>query len=136
MTVRYKDLVQLRNGVARSRLALPQGLRPRGSLERNVLKNLLAWRLAQAAEQAGDALRRHDIVGAGQVLTAQRELLQDLQKTVPGWADDLELARDQRLLASYLSLLTPPTLARQDMQNWVADSLDLAAFRRLVPTAP
>lgn len=135
VTVRYKDLVHLRNGVARARLALPQGQPARGPLERNVLKNLLALQLAQAAEQAGEALRRGDGGAAQTLLAARRELLKGLRQVVPGWEDDPELIRDERMLVGYLKLLGSPALSRRHAQaQQVADSLDLTAYRRLVPT--
>ncbi len=135
VTVRYKDLVHLRNGVARARLALPQGQPARGPLERNVLKNLLALQLAQAAEQAGEALRRGDGGAAQTLLAARSELLKGLRQVVLGWEDDPELIRDERMLVGYLKLLGSPALSRRHAQaQQVADSLDLTAYRRLVPT--
>ncbi len=58
VTVRYKDLAFLRNGVARGRLALERQEKIAGPLEYNVLKNFLALRLSEVLDEAGVALAR------------------------------------------------------------------------------
>src|SRR5262249_61166163 len=60
--VRYKDLVLLRNNVARAALTLPASAPAPGPLERNVSKNLLAQELAQTLTAAAAALDRGDVV--------------------------------------------------------------------------
>ena len=47
VTLRYKDVVHLRNGVARANLTLQDGPPAAGPLELNVLTNLVAWERAQ-----------------------------------------------------------------------------------------
>ena len=49
VTVRYKDLVYLRNGVARATTSLARGERRAGPIEANVLKNFLAYRLSKCS---------------------------------------------------------------------------------------
>ena len=56
VTVRYKDVVNLRNGVARANLVIDTGRRARGPLERSVLKNLVAWELSRKAREASQYL--------------------------------------------------------------------------------
>jgi Ca-activated chloride channel family protein len=133
VSVRYKDLVHLRNGITRARLTIPAGARERGPLERNVLKNLLALRLAETARRASADLRGGDPVQARAALRRHRDLLAGLIRSVPEWSGDAELGGDLRLLGSYLAALEGPGVGPAARQHGLADSLRYAAFRRLVP---
>ena len=92
VTVRYKDLAELRNTVARASLALPRSSSGdidninRGPLEINVLKNYLAFHLSEVLEGAADKLEQGDRSGAIDELDEVRRLLAGLaprQKSLP-----------------------------------------------------
>ena len=131
VSVRYKDLVYRRNGVARAQLSVPDGHRAPGPLERNVLKNRLAHELARAATTAGEQLAAGDPGGAVGTLTGARDLIAGMRAAIPGWANDEELLGDEALLARYLTVLGPQLAGRQ--REHLADSLRYLAHRRLVP---
>ncbi len=131
VSARYKDVVYLRNGTARTHLVLESGERPQGPLEHNVLKNLLAWRLAVTSRQAA----RHLAVGmqgeAVALLHALRTLLYGLRHEIPGWTADEEILNDERMLAEYTILLGSPAATDAGQRRRLAESLRYAGFRRL-----
>jgi hypothetical protein len=134
ISVRYKDLVYRRNGVARARLTIEDGRRDPGPLERNVLKNQLAYALASSATTAGKQLAAGDRRAAVGTLTAARELLTGMRQEIPGWDNDYELRGDEALLAQYLTVLGSRFAGIGQQQRHLADSLRYLAFRRLIPT--
>jgi hypothetical protein len=134
VSVRYKDLVYRRNGVARARLTIEDGHRDPGPLERNVLKNQLAYALASSATTAGQQLAAGDRRAAVGTLTAARELLTGMRQEIPGWDNDYELRGDEALLAQYLTVLGSRFAGIGQQQRHLADSLRYLAFRRLIPT--
>ncbi len=83
VSVRYKDLAFLRNGVARASISLPAGAAVPGPLERNVLKNLLAWRLAETLGRASAAAEGGDLAGATALVGEARALCAGLLACVP-----------------------------------------------------
>jgi len=118
--LRYKDLVRVRNAETRASLRLRRGERDRGALERGVLRNLLAHRLAAALRDASMDVRRGNVAGARSRLEEERLLLRALPDLVRSTDDDLRLTRG---FADALSAPAPdPT---------IADALELAAHRRL-----
>jgi hypothetical protein len=133
VSVRYKDLVYRRNGVARARLAVEDGRRGPGPLQRNVLKNQLAHELARSAEIAGRRLAAGDHDGAVQTLSAVRDLLVGVRLEVPGWDSDNELRDDVALLDQYLKALDSGYAGSGQHRQHLADSLRYTAFRRLIP---
>ncbi len=135
VSVRYKDLVRLANGVARASFALEPGERAPGPLERNVLKNELALRLAERIRAASVLLEAGDPRGAADLLAGQRALIAGLRLEIAGWQGDEELADDLALLDEYLSVLRSPVVAGPAAPR-VADSLRGAANRRLLTPAP
>ena len=136
VTVRYKDLAFRRNGVSRANLTLSAGRRDDGPLERNVLKNLLAHEVASAARAAAERIARGDWPGARALLGDTYALVAGMRELVPGWADDAELAGDERVLAEYVVLVERGTALAAPQRAYVMDSLRYLAFRRLVPPPP
>ena len=133
VSMRYKDLVYRRNGVARARLAIEDGHTGAGPLEHNVLKNQLAHVLARSAAAAGKQLEAGDHRGAVRTLTAARELITGMREEIPGWDNDIELRADETLLAQYLTALGAQFARSGQHQDRLADSLRYLAFRRLTP---
>jgi hypothetical protein len=133
VTVRYKDLVHLRNGVARASLGLSRDARPAGPLERNVLKNLLSFRLSRTLDEAGRAVRRSDAERAATLLGDFSELLEGLRREVPGLDNDPEVRQDLAMLGEYRTLLASGFLGRPDQRDYFADSLCYAAQLKVQP---
>jgi hypothetical protein len=131
VTVRYKDVVYLRNGVARAQLTMAPGQSIVGPLERNVLKNLVAWELSRRTRLAGQYLEAGYWPEVGPLMVQLRDLIDELRLEVAGWSTDPDLVRDQAMLDDYLAVLSLPA-ARDDVQRgYLADSLRYAAFRKL-----
>ncbi len=131
VSVRYKDVAYLRNGVAEASLTLARGREAVGPLERNVLKNLVAWEFARELRAVGRTLAAGDGPGAAARLAGLRELIRGLRQEVPGWSNDADLAADEGLLARYLAALGSPSAGDAVQRRYLADSLDYAAHRKL-----
>ena len=135
VTLRYKDLVYLRNGVARANLTVEDDPRTAGPLELNVLKNLVAWESARRIRQAAAFLREGDPQQAAAALNYLRNLLRGLRIEVPGWQNDPGLMADEATLEEYLAVLAAPAAGNTVQRRFLADSLSYAAFRKLQTAA-
>ena len=131
VTVRYKDLVYLRNGVNRASQAVAAGEEAPGSLERDVLRGLVSRRLSEAVGEAGRRLRAGDDTGARALLAEAKDLLAGLGREVKGWAGDSELASEIVLVDQYLAALGGG--AATPARRVLVDSLCLASHRLVVP---
>jgi Ca-activated chloride channel family protein len=130
--VRYKDLLSLRNGVARASLSVSRGAAAPGPLERNVLANLLAFRVSRGLACAGDALAAEDVPGASASIEQVRALLAGLGALVPALAGDPALSRDAAMLGEYASLLASGAVGTSERPR-LADSLRFAARLKMLP---
>jgi Ca-activated chloride channel family protein len=135
VTLRYKDVVYLRNGVARASLTVGGSQRVSGPLERNVLKNLVAWEFARQTRQVGRSLAAGDPQQARSQLATLRELIHGLRLEVAGWSGDPGLAADETMLGEYLTLLDSSAIGDLAQRRYLADSLRYAAFRKLQSAA-
>lgn len=132
VSVRYKDLVYLRNGLGRANLSLPHTRQASAALEHNVLANYLAQITAQRLREAGAVVDRHDARAASRLLATTRQLLVGLQQRLPELRHDLALAIDAGMLAEYAALLErEPAISAQSAL--IASSLRLAGWRKLLP---
>lgn len=131
VTVRYKDVLRLGNGVAQASLALPAGGRGPGPLERSVQKNLLAFALAEDARRLGLELERAPETELLPTVAAMRELVRGFRLEVPGWAADTDLAADEDLLAGYVQALRAPAAADPVQRQLLGQSLRYTAFAKL-----
>ena len=136
VSVRYKDLVYLRNSVAQANLTLSNGSRNVGPLQRNVVKNYLAIRLSETLKQAGRALLEGGDANAIASIREFQALLESLQREVPGFQNDVDLASDAGMLAEYLALMDGPALAQEVPRVYLADSLQLSGYFKTVPRTP
>ena len=130
VTVRYKDLVYLRNSTARAQLSLARGADRRGPLEIGVLKNLLSYRTSLALRRAG-ALVPGGSAGAAAALGAWRRLLANLRAGVPELRRDSDVARDLTMLDEYRAVLGRVGGARE--REHLARSLKVAGHLKVVP---
>ena len=135
VTVRYKDLAFLRNGVARSRLALERQEKIAGPLEYNVLKNFLAQRLSDVLDEAGVALARGNAGETIRLLTERRDLLTGLRRELPGLQNG-DLAGDIAMLNEYTTLLGRQAVEQPGPRNYLSDSLRYAARLKVQPQPP
>jgi hypothetical protein len=135
LQVRYKDVLRLRNGVAEAALSLGAGADARGPLERNVLKNLVAWELARRSREASRYLEAGDLPRTRALLAWQRDLIQGLRLEVAGWSGDADLAADQAMLEEYLAVLDAPAAGDAVQRRHLAESLHYVGFRKLQSAA-
>ena len=106
-----------------------------GPLERNVLKNLVAWEFARQTRQVGRSLAAGDPQRARSQLATLRELIHGLRLEVAGWSGDPDLAADETMLGEYLTLLDSSAIGDVAQRRYLADSLRYAAFRQLQSAA-
>jgi hypothetical protein len=133
VTIRYKDLVYLRNSVARSNLTLARDAAPPGPLELNVVKNYLAVRLASDLKQAGRSLLEGGDAETIAMVRDFRALLDSLRAETPSFRNDPELATDSAMLGEYLALLETGVLDDAEPRRYLADSLQLSGYFKTVP---
>jgi hypothetical protein len=131
VTMRYKDLVYVRNATARTSLHVPRSNAAPGPLERNVLKNLLAHRQAVTLAAAGRSLANGDDAAAVRALRESVALIDGVRADIPELAGDADLAGDRAMMAEYLALLGSPAAQQADPRQQLADSLQLAAHFKL-----
>lgn len=133
VTVRYKDLVYLRNGVSRSHLDLARQQRPAGALETNVFKNLLAHELFTTLDLAGREVAEGRPEHAGQTLERARLLLQGLRGEVPGLERDRDIVADLAMLDEYLAVLAARPSVLPLWQIQLSESLRYAGHLKVLP---
>lgn len=131
VTVRYKDVTYLKNGVAQANLTIGGGQGAAGPLELNVLKNLVAWEFARQARQVGRYLAEGDPQSAALLLASLRDLIHGLRLEVAGWQSDPDLITDEAMLNEYLAVLATPAAMDLVQRRYLADSLRFAAFHKL-----
>jgi Ca-activated chloride channel family protein len=130
VTLRYKDLAFLKNGVAEAGLTIRGGTGARDPLALNVLKNLVAWELSRQSRSVGRLLEAGALDQARFVLAALRDLIHGLRREVAGWSGDSDLAADEEILARYIAALQGPAQNDPVAQKFVADSLRYTAHRK------
>ena len=120
VSVRYKDLVYRRNGVARAQLAVEDGHRG-------------AHELARSARRAASELASGRHVDAMATLGRIRDLLIGIRQAIPGFDGDDELRGDVALLDQYLKVLASGYAGAGQNRQRLTDSLRFVAHRRLIP---
>ena len=126
--LRYKDLVYARNNSASAQLTLAAGAQPPGPLERNVIKNQLAYLLTQALQQAAGLVAQNPPQALA-ALAQMQVLLQELRQTFPAWRNDPELLADEQLLAGYTRAIKAIGPAETP---YLTASLRYAAYHKLL----
>jgi len=132
VTVRYKDLVHLRNGVARSGLQLGRDPRAPGPLEHNVTRNVLALELSHALADASALLGQGRGDEATVRLAELAALVRDLQREAPAIYDNPEVHADVAMLDEYTALLQGGG-AQAGAAGYLRDSLHYAARNKSNP---
>jgi hypothetical protein len=135
--VRYKDLVNLKNAVARASLTLMAGRQPDNPLSRNVNKNVLAHRFSEDLQQAGMLLESGQEDAARRVLNQSLTRIQELRASHPALADDPELARDVAVLTEYRGVIAQrgEWSHQPEIRTHLVDSLAYAGRVKLPPGA-
>ncbi len=131
VTVRFKDLAYLKNGIARANFSLGNrasaGADKLGALEQNVLKNRLAFDTAEVLGGASALIRANDRVAAVKLLRDQERLLESFAALISGFMRDSDLQRDIQLLRDYAQII------ESGETPWLSNSLEYAAKRKRQP---
>jgi hypothetical protein len=133
VTVRYKDLVHLRNGVARDTLDLGRQRVAAGPLERNVTRNVLSHELSGVLREASAALKVSDVPAVLTLLQRHLDLAQAVHDEVPGFQGDPDLLADITLLDDYLRALPPGPAQTTPGNTHLIASLRLAGRLKVLP---
>ena len=133
VSLRYKDLVFLRNGSLRGHLDLPKGEfsagePSRGPAQLAVLKNLLSHHFVEAVERAAAALGQQQPAVAEAILRTMHATITQARQALPAWAKDKDLIHDQQVLDRYIAALASPRAGAH--QSFLADSLRYAAWAK------
>lgn len=107
VTLKYKDLVYMNNGVTRAHLDLGRVQQPQGPLQFNVWKNLLALKLAETAKSSAQLISQQP-AEAVSLLEEHMQLLQQMQQIVPAWQQDEEIQSDIQMLKEFVAALRRP----------------------------
>ena len=133
VSLRYKDLVFLRNGSLQGHLELPAvqssltGME-RGPAELAVLKNLLSHHFVTAVEEAAAALGREQAGEASNILRAMHATIERARQALPAWSNDPDLIHDQQVLDRFIAALASPQAGTH--RSFLADSLHYAAWAK------
>ncbi|MFH1076377.1 MAG: hypothetical protein V1753_05995, partial [Pseudomonadota bacterium] len=98
VTMRYKDLVRLKNGVGRANISLSRSTVSPGPLERNVLKNFLAYKLSKRLAEASDLFKSAHDEAAKELVAQHLDLLQAIRSGIPGLFRDADITNDIQML--------------------------------------
>jgi hypothetical protein len=133
VTVRYKDLVHMKNGVARAHLRVGRTESADGPLERNVLANLVATEVASRLDRAADAVAGGDIAVARAGLEETLNLVRGLTVLVEGFAQCPDLEADIEMLEGFIQALAALPANDADEMHLIADSLRYAGRLKILP---
>jgi hypothetical protein len=133
VTVRYKDLVHMKNGVARAHLRVGRLERPAGPLERNVLANLVATEVASRLDHAADSVAAGDVAAARATLIGTLNLVRGITILVDGLANHPDLQADIEMLEGFIEALTVLPADDSAQLQTAADSLRYAGRLKILP---
>ena len=100
------------------------------------MKNLIAVEFAKQTRLASRELAQGDFNAAQARISELTEFARTIRFAVPGWQNDADLAADERVLNSYAGLLTLGLANDPVQRQLLADSLRVAAHRKLQPDVP
>ena len=131
--IRYKDLVYLRNGIARAHHSLSRHGLPEGPLQRQVTKNLIGYEISRNLRTAARHLARGHLHLATEQVLATQALLRGLRDLLPAVMRDGEFQKDNRMLAQYATAMEPGAMERKPWRNHLSESLAYASYVKLLP---
>lgn len=132
VSIRYKDLLYLRNAVSRKQLNLQNSAKPLGPLLLNVMKNVLASRFANTIKQAGKHIRNGNNTQALTLLQEMQKLYQSMRAQFPAWNKDSEILQDEKLLQEYITILKSITINEVQKINYIIDSMQYISWRKQI----
>lgn len=132
VSLKYKDLIYLKNAVSRKQLDLNSQPKTIGPLHINVIKNTLAQRFSRDMQLASQWLKNSNQTKALNVLLSLQEIYQGMQIKFPHWHSDAEIIKDQKLLEKYIDLLMTLSLPDTQQTSFIIDSLQYISWRKSI----
>jgi len=131
-TLRYKDLVFIKNGIARSTLQLGAGDPIADPLNISVHKNLLAYHLSETLISAGKELSEGDELSARVRLTKNMDLIEAMKRSVPLYANDPDIQNDLELLGEYLSMIQNISILNAEQRTYLIETMVLSGTMKIL----
>ncbi len=135
-SLKYKDLIYLRNGTSNTVLSVPDANNAFGRLELNVIKNRLSFELSRVLFAASEAVSSGDAESAAARIEAFKTLVLGLESRFPGLTRDEDFKRDQNLLTEYSAVLRGLKLTDGQSKEFLRNSLALASKLKISPLPP
>ena len=130
VSMRYKDLLYLRNAISRKQLNLSNDEKPMGPLQMNVLKNVLASRFISDIKQASIFIKNGKNDTALFYLLNLQKLYQSLRQEFPVWNNDAEILKDEKLIQQYIDLIIEASKSDAPQVNYIINSLQYISWRK------
>ena len=134
VSIKYKDLLYLRNATEVKQLYIPQGHKKNGPLQLNVTKNLLAYHFSQTIKKASSLIRSTNKSQAIKALIQLNDLYQSMRTQFPVWNNDSEILADEKLLQHYIQSLQTSQIDKK-LINYIANVLQYIAWQKNISTA-
>lgn len=130
VSVKYKDLIEHKNGVSQAALAVANG---QFGEDRDpiVMKNLLSFKLAETFNQAVNAMSEGNINLASTALEQHKTLIIGIQNSIATLKDDSDLKRDLIMIDEYLILLRTQAAQNDQARRAIVQSMQLAAKQKI-----
>lgn len=132
VSLRYKDLVHLRNARLRSSFFLEGNEASARPVSMVVQKNRLSRAFSESALAAGEVLGQGRVGEARQILADHLGQLRSAKLKTPAWVRDSDLQNDENVLTQYLAVLE--RVSREspgpEVIGMLSDSLRLAAWAK------
>ncbi len=132
VTLRYKDLLYLRNAISRKQLSLGNNPKTLGPLQLNVMKNTLASKFSKSIKQASNHIRKGNHSQALALLLNMQQLYQSLRQQFPVWNKDKEILNDEKLLQEYIKILNSISINDVQKVNYIVDSMQYISWRKQI----
>ncbi|NRB38558.1 MAG: hypothetical protein HRU20_08840 [Pseudomonadales bacterium] len=140
VTVRYKDLLQLKNHVIRASLSLPAYANRTTQLQMNVLKNRVIFAYRQALQQSSAYIKHRQLPQAQARLQQQMQLLHRLQQQHVGLQQTGWIQAQLALLGSAIKTMQQPGYLHGAQaplqQQQLSDSLMLSQYLQIFQRDP
>ncbi len=131
VTLRYKDLSFLRNGLQKAHYKLNRGESLLGKEQRQVIKNILGYQFSKTMLNAANNLKDNCLSCAMAELDNFKASLQFLYNSNTLWKSDSELKSVDALISDYSRILTGLSInEKADLLTGLVDSLRLAAWNK------
>jgi hypothetical protein len=132
VSLRYKDLIYLKNSHDQKQLNLDEQTNKTGPLQLNVIKNVLAQHFSKTIRQTSSLLQWKRYDDAEAHLSNLLSLYQSIQYQFTNWKTDKEINNDIKLLQKYLHLLKSASHKKHQQISFIVNSLQYISWRKFI----